>query len=116
MPLPVPKPFKMFVKKGDTVKILRGKDKGVQARVLKVSPKDNAVVVEGVNIVKKSVKATNENPKGGFTTFEAPIHASKVMVIGADGKPTRVGRKEINGKTVRYGKKDGQVIEDAAVN
>jgi large subunit ribosomal protein L24 len=106
------KRVKMFVRKGDTVKVLRGKDKGVQARVLKVSPKDNTVVVEGVNIVKKAVKATNDNPKGGFQTFEAPIHASKVMVVGADGKPTRVGRKEVNGKTVRYGKRDGQAIED----
>jgi large subunit ribosomal protein L24 len=113
MPLPTPKPVKMFVKKGDTVKVLRGKDKGAQAKVLKVSPKNNTVIVEGVNVVKKAVKATNENPKGGFETFEAPIHASKVMVIGGDGKPTRVGRKTVNGKTVRYGKKDGNVLEDA---
>jgi large subunit ribosomal protein L24 len=113
MPLPTPKPVKMFVKKGDTVKVLRGKDKGAQAKVLKVSPKDNTVIVEGVNVVKKAVKATNENPKGGFETFEAPIHASKVMVIGGDGKPTRVGRKTVDGKAVRYGKKDGNVLEDA---
>jgi large subunit ribosomal protein L24 len=113
MPLPTPKPVKMFVKKGDIVKVLRGKDKGAQAKVLKVSPKDNMVIVEGVNVVKKAVKATNENPKGGFETFEAPIHASKVMVIGGDGKPTRVGRKTVDGKAVRYGKKDGNVLEDA---
>jgi large subunit ribosomal protein L24 len=112
MPVPA-KPVKMFVKKGDTVKVLRGKDRGTQAKVLKVSPKANSVIVEGVNVVKKAIKPTQENPRGGFETFEAPIHASKVMVIGSDGKPTRVGRKEVNGKTVRYGKKDGQVLEDA---
>jgi large subunit ribosomal protein L24 len=107
------KPVKMFVRKGDTVKVLRGKDKGVQAKVLKVSPKTNSVVIEGVNVVKKAIKPTQDNPRGGFETFEAPIHASKVMVIGGDGKPTRVGRKIVNGKSVRYGKKDGNVLEDA---
>ncbi len=103
----------MHVKTGDTVKVLRGKDRGTIAKVLKVLPKDETVLVEGVNIVTKAVKPTETNRQGGFTRFESPIHASKVMIVDSEGKPTRVGSKEINGKKVRVSKKSGVTIEES---
>lgn len=103
----------MHVKTGDTVKVLRGKDRGTIAKVLKVLPKDETVLVEGVNIVTKAVKPTETNRQGGFSRFESPIHASKVMIVDSEGKPTRVGSKEINGKKVRVSKKSGVTIEES---
>ncbi len=103
----------MHVKTGDTVKVLRGKDRGTVAKILKVLPNKETVLVEGVNIVTKAVKPTETNRTGGFTKFESPIHASKVMVVDSEGKATRIAHKEINGKKVRVSKKSGVTIEES---
>jgi large subunit ribosomal protein L24 len=103
----------MHVKTGDTVKVLRGKDRGTQGKVLKVLPKSSEVLVENVNIVTKAVKPSEENRQGGFTRFEAPIHASKVQVVDSEGKATRLSSKVVNGKKVRVSKKSGVTIEES---
>lgn len=80
------------IKKGDTVIVISGKDKGKKGRVLSVLTKKNRVLVEGVNIVKKHVRPTSKNPKGGIITQEAGIHISNVMLVCPScGQPTRVG-------------------------
>ncbi len=103
----------MHVKKGDKVKVITGKDKGKTGIVLAVFPKKNRVIVEGVNIVKKHAKPSQENPQGGILDIEAPIHASNVMPLDPKtGEPTRVGYKIENGKKVRYAKKSGAVLDN----
>ena len=95
---------KLHVKKGDTVVVVSGKDRGKTGRVIAVSPKNQRVVVEGVNVVKKAMRATPENPQGGFHEMAAPVHASKVRpVCPSCGKPVRVKKKliEENGKVRR---------------
>ena len=91
----------MFVKKGDKVRVIAGKDKGVEAVVLKAFPKINKVVVEGVAIVKKHQKPNNENPQGAIVEKEAPIHVSNVQVLDKNGVAGRVGYKVVDGKKVR---------------
>lgn len=94
----------MKIKKGDTVKVLSGKDRGKQGVVKLTLPKVNKVVVEGVNLVKRHKKEqnTNETKKRGIQEFEAPIPAAKVMLIDPKtGKTTRVAYKLENGKKVR---------------
>ncbi|MFN3266876.1 MAG: 50S ribosomal protein L24 [Deinococcales bacterium] len=103
----------MHVKTGDTVKVLRGKDRGSKGKVLKVLPKSSEVLVEGVNIAIKAVKPSEENRQGGFIRFEAPIHSSKVQLVDSEGKATRVGSKVVNGKKVRISKKSGVTIEES---
>jgi large subunit ribosomal protein L24 len=103
----------MHVKTGDTVKVLRGKDRGTVAKILKVLPSKETVLVEGVNIVTKAVKPTETNRTGGFTKFESPIHVSKVMIVDSEGKATRIAHKEINGKKVRVSKKSNVTIEES---
>ena len=88
----------MFVKKGDKVRVIAGKDKGVEAVVLKALPKVNKVVVEGVAIVKKHQKPNNENPQGAIVEKEAPIHVSNVQVLDKNGVAGRVGYKVVDGK------------------
>ena len=95
----------MFVKKGDKVRVIAGKDKGVEAVVLKAFPKINKVVVEGVAIVKKHQKPNNEDPQGAIVEKEAPIHVSNVQVLDKNGVAGRVGYKVVDGKKVRYNKK-----------
>lgn len=81
---------KLHVKKGDRVKVIRGNFAGTEGNVLRVMPKENRVVVEGVNLRKRHMRPTQENPEGGIVSFEAPIHASNVMRIDpATGEPTR---------------------------
>ena len=93
---------KLFVKKGDTVVVIAGKEKGKKAKVLAVSPKDNKVLVEDVNIVTKHQKQRSQQEKGGIIKKSAPIDASNVMVVCPDcGKATRVGHKIVDGKKVR---------------
>ena len=101
----------MFEKKGDKVRVLGGKDKGVEAVVLKALPKVNKVVVEGVAIVKKQQKPNNENPQGAIVEKEAPIHVSNVQVLDKNGVVGRVGYKVVDGKKVRYNKKSGEVLD-----
>lgn len=102
----------MKVHKGDTVLVISGKDKGVKGKVIKAFPAQQKVLVEGVNRMKKHV-ASSVNEAGaqsdGIVVQEAPIHVSNVMVIDADGTPTRVGyRKDENGKNVRISRKSGK--------
>ena len=111
-------PTPIHVKRGDTVRIGQGKDRGVQGTVLRVFPKKQQIVVEGVNIVKKAVKPTQANPKGGFDEREAPIHASKALLVCPScGKTTRLAHRMITDKAgkqkkVRYCKKCDANIED----
>ena len=82
----------MKIKKGDTVTVIAGKDKGKEGKVLAVNVKDNTVLVENVNMVTKHTKPSAANQNGGIVTKEAPLHISNVMLM-ADGKATRVGFK-----------------------
>ena len=103
---------KLHVKKGDTVLVLSGNDKGKQGKVMSVDPEKNRAIVEGVRIISKHTRPNAEHPQGGIIKQEAPIHISNLMVIGNDGKPTRIGRKkDENGKSVRYSKKTGEIIK-----
>ena len=101
----------MFVKKGVKVRVIAGKDKGTEAVVLTALPKVNKVIVEGVNIVKKQQRATNELPQGGIIEKEAAIHVSNVQVLDKNGVAGRVGYKFVDGKKVRYNKKSGEVLD-----
>jgi|HigsolmetaAR203D_1030402.scaffolds.fasta_scaffold01003_18 large subunit ribosomal protein L24 len=109
----LPHHFRMHVKKDDTVIVISGKDKGKKGRVLEAYPRENRVLVEGVNMVKKHQKPNPQNPQGGIITQEAPIHASNVMLVDPKtGQPTRIGYKVLdNGKKVRVAKKSGEVID-----
>ena len=103
---------KMHVKTGDTVKVMTGKDKGKQGVILEAYPKESRVLVEGVNVVKKHAKPSQDNPQGGILNVEAPIHSSNVMIVDPKtGEPTRIGYKEKNGKKVRIAKKSGEVLD-----
>ena len=101
----------MFVKTGDKVRVIAGKDKGVEAKVVAALPKVNKVVVEGVNLVKKHQRPTNELPQGGIIEKEAAIHVSNVQVLDKNGVAGRVGYKFLDGKKVRYNKKSGEVLD-----
>lgn len=97
---------KSFVKKGDKVLVITGKDKGKTADVIEVSPKTNKVLVDGVNVVTKHQKPKSQQEKGGIVKKSAPIEASNVMVVcPVCGKATRVKHIELDGKTVRACKK-----------
>ncbi|GGC77163.1 50S ribosomal protein L24 [Hoyosella rhizosphaerae] len=105
----------MKVRKGDTVLVISGKDKGAKGKVIEAYPKRQKVLVEGVNRMKKHtpVSANQRGAQtGGIVTQEAPIHVSNVMVVDADGNPTRVGirRDEDTGKNVRISRKTGKDI------
>lgn len=84
---------KVHVKKGDTVMVITGKDKGKKGKVLQVLPKESRVVVEGVNVVKRHTKPTQTNPQGGILEKEAPIHSSNVMMVCSKCGPVRVTKK-----------------------
>ncbi|BAM46266.1 MAG TPA: 50S ribosomal protein L24 [Bacilli bacterium] len=102
----------MHVKKGDKVKVLTGKDKGKEGKILAVYPKKERVLVEGVNIVKKHQKPSQDNPQGGILEQEAPIHVSNVLPIDPKtGEPTRVGYEVRDGKKVRIAKKSGEALD-----
>jgi len=102
---------KLHIKKGDRVVVLAGAYKGSEGEVLEVLPKKNRAVVDNVNLVKKHTKASQDNP-GGINEVPAPIHLSNLMVIDPKtGEPTRVGRKVVDGKNVRYSKKSGEIIK-----
>ncbi|WP_077304127.1 50S ribosomal protein L24 [Terribacillus halophilus] len=102
----------MHVKKGDKVKVITGKDRGKEGTILEAYPKKNRVLVEGVNIVKKHAKPSQDNPQGGILDIEAAIHVSNVMLIDPKtGEPTRVGYEVKDGKKVRIAKKSGQAVD-----
>ena len=98
------------IKKGDTVKVIAGKDKDKEGKVLSVDKKTGRVVVEGVNMVTKHAKPSASNQQGGIINKEAPIDASNVMYV-QNGKATRIGYKVEDGKKVRVAKKTGEVID-----
>ena len=98
------------IKKGDTVKVIAGKDKDKEGKVLTVDQKNNKVVVEGVNMITKHSKSSAANPNGGIIQKEAAIDASNVMLVH-EGKATRVGFKMEGDKKVRFAKATGKVID-----
>ena len=105
----------LHIKKGDTVYVLAGEDRGKTGRVLSIDVKKSRAIVEGVNMVKKSTKPNAQNPQGGIIEKEAPIHISNLNVVdpksGRNPKPTRVGfRVNEDGKKVRYSKKSGEGV------
>ena len=104
----------MKVKKGDTVLVFSGPHRGVKGKVLAAYPKQQRVLVEGVNRVKKHTRVSTTQrgaQTGGIVTQEASIHVSNVMVVDSDGKPTRVGyRKDEDGRSVRIGRRSGKDI------
>ena len=103
---------KSFVKKGDKVLVITGKDKGKVADVIEVSPKTKRVLVDGVNVVTKHQKPKSQQDKGGIVKKSAPIDASNVMVVCPEcGKATRVAHKDLNGKNVRVCKKCGATLD-----
>lgn len=100
----------MKIKKGDTVKVIAGKDCNAEGKVVSVDIKKHRVVVEGVNMVTKHTKPSQSNPNGGIIQKEAPIDISNVMLV-FKGKPTRVGFKMEGDKKVRFAKATGEVID-----
>ena len=105
----------MRVKKGDTVQVISGKDRGAKGKVIQAYPKENRVLVEGVNRIKKHTKISRTQrgaQTGGIVTQEASIHVSNVMVIDpSDGRPTRIGyRKDDDGRSVRISRRTGAEI------
>ncbi|MDY6206119.1 MAG: 50S ribosomal protein L24 [Prevotella sp.] len=104
---------KLHIKKGDTVIVLAGEDKGKSGKVLKVLIEKERALVEGLNLVSKSAKPSAKNPQGGIIKMEAPIHVSNLSLIDPkSGKPTRVAIKRTeDGKKVRIAKKSGEEIK-----
>ena len=103
---------KLHIKKGDTVIVLAGKDKGKKGNVQKVLVEDQRVIVEGIKMVSKSTKPSAKNPQGGIVKQEAPIHVSNVSLIDPkSGKATRVSIKHEGKNVVRIAKKSGEEIK-----
>ena len=100
----------MKIKKGDTVKVIAGKDNGAEGKVLSVDVKNHKVLVEGINKITKHQKPSQANPNGGMVEKEAPIDISNVMLV-VKGKTTRVCFKMDGDKKVRYAKATGEVID-----
>lgn len=98
------------IKKGDMVKVIAGKEKGKEGKVVAVLKKDNRVLVEGINMVTKHTKPSMANQQGGIVQQESPLDISNVMLL-YKGQPTRVGFKMDGDKKVRYAKKTGDVID-----
>jgi len=104
---------KLHIKKGDTVVVIAGNNKGAKGRVLEVIRKTDRAIVEGVNMIKKHTKPNAETPQGGIVEKEAPVHISNLMLVDPKtGTATRVGRKlNDDGKLVRISKKSGEEIK-----
>ncbi|MCE5285012.1 MAG: 50S ribosomal protein L24 [Pelosinus sp.] len=103
---------KLHVKKGDTVIVLSGKDKGKQGKIIEALPKKGKVVVEGVNKVKRHTKASQKAPQGGIIVKEAPLSSSKVMLVCTEcNKPTRIKKTALASGNVRVCKKCGEIID-----
>ena len=100
------------IKKGDTVVVRSGKDKGRSGTVMKIMPKDGKLIVQGINIAARHRKPDQANPQGGIDRREAPLAISKVSLADPkDGSPTRVRFEERKGKKVRVAVKSGEVID-----
>ncbi len=98
------------IKSGDRVVVLTGKDKGKTGRVTKVMPKDERLVVEGVNMVQRHTKPSQADPQGGIKHKEASLHVSNVAVVDSAGKATRVGFRMEGDKKVRFAKTTGETL------
>lgn len=110
--------MKIKIKKNDNVMVIAGNDRGKTGKVLKVFPKENRVIVEGVNIRKRHTKPTQRNPQGGIFEKEAPIHISNVMILDPKtNEPSRIGAKIIldektgKKKSARISKKSGEMLQ-----
>lgn len=101
---------KFKIKTGDTVKVIAGEDKGQEGKVIKVLRDKDKVIVESVNMIKKHLKPSAQNPQGGIQEKEAPIHISNVALMDKDGNPTRVRFEIQDGKKVRVSTKTDEVI------
>jgi large subunit ribosomal protein L24 len=103
---------KLSIRTGDKVRVLAGKDKGKEAKILAVFPHNQRVLVERVNMMKKATRPTQKNPKGGILEIEAPIHVSNVAIVCPKcSQATRIGRKREDGTRVRVCKKCGNDID-----
>ncbi len=100
---------KLKIKTGDTVRVTAGDDKGQEGKIVKVLIDKNKAIVEGVNMVSKHTKPSAQNPQGGISKFEAPIHISNLMLV-EKGETTRVGFRMEDGKKVRFSKKSKEII------
>ncbi len=98
------------IKKGDSVIVLAGKDKGRTGEVLKVIPRENRALVRGVNMIRRHQRQT-QTQEAGIVSKEAPIHLSNIAIADKDGKPTRVGFKVEGEKKVRVAKRSGELID-----
>ena len=98
------------IKKGDRIVVLTGKDKGRQGTVSKVFPKEQRVLVDGLNMVQRHTRPTQFDPQGGIKNKEAPIHVSNIAIVDSKGQPTRVGFRMDGDKKVRFAKTTGEVI------
>lgn len=109
------KASKFHIRKGDTVKVLAGNEKGKTGKVLQILSAKRRALVEGLNMVTKHTKPSAENPNGGIQKIEASIHLSNLMLVDpASGEATRIGRKlNDEGKLQRYSKKTGELIKNA---
>ena len=100
----------MNIAKGMNVRVISGNHKGKEGKVLYVIPKKNRIIIEGINIIKKHTRPTQENPKGGVVEKEGSIHVSNVMLVH-NGETTKVGRRiGENNKLIRFAKKTGEEI------
>lgn len=103
---------KLSIRTGDKVKVIAGKDKGKEGKILATVPHSERVIVERVNMVKKATRPTQRNPKGGILEIEAPMHVSNVMLVCPScSQPTRIGRKREDGVRTRVCKKCGNDID-----
>ena len=103
--------IKLKIKKGDTVKVIAGDDKGKSGVILSVDLKKMRVLVKGLNMVKRHTKPSASKPEGGILEKEAPIHVSNVMLMDAKGTASRVGKKKEGESWVRFSKKSGEIIK-----
>tara|TARA_Y100001954_G_C15720135_1_gene557780 strand:+ start:397 stop:717 length:321 start_codon:yes stop_codon:yes gene_type:complete len=106
--------MKLKIKKNDIVLVTTGNSKGKQGKVVKIFPKENKAIVEGINMISKHTKPDAANPQGGIIKKESKIHISNLMIIDSKtGEPTRIGRRidSKNGKIERYSKKTNEVIK-----
>ncbi|MBT8252936.1 MAG: 50S ribosomal protein L24 [Flavobacteriaceae bacterium] len=101
---------KIRIKSGDTVRVIAGDHKGAEGRVMKVMRDENKAIVEGINMIKKHMKPSADNPQGGIVEKEAPVHVSNLSLITPKGEVTRLGIRMEGDKKVRYSKKTNEVI------
>jgi len=103
------------IRTGDTVAVIAGDDKGKRGKILRIIPEKNRVLIEGVNLVYKHLRKSQQNPNGGRIRREAPVHMSNVMPIDPDSnEPTRVSYREVDGKRVRVGRASGADLSGSA--